>query len=164
VKAEKLMAQIDFDEFLKNLDSDPSKEADYVLLTCMDFRFFLTISEKMKGKKYDQLILAGAALGVVGGKEDWHDTFFDHLDLAIELHGIQTVIVMEHRDCGAYGPPPGFGLLPDKPDPDEERRVHCQQVEKLREVISKDYSDLKFCSFLLAVPPTTQELTFDQLE
>jgi hypothetical protein len=94
------------------------------------------------------VVLAGAALGVVQDKEvHWGKTFFDHQGLAIELHDIHTVIVMEHRDCGAYGPPPGFGLLPDKPDPDEERRVHCQQVEKLREVISKDYSELKFCSF-----------------
>lgn len=158
------MAQIDFDDYLKTLDSDPSHEADILLLTCMDFRFLLTIAEKMKGKKYDHVVLAGAALGVVGGKEDWHDTFFDHLGLAIDLHKIHTVIVMEHRDCGAYGPPPGFGLLPPKPDPDEERRVHCEQVQKLRGLIEKYDDSLKFCSFLLAVPPTTQELTFDQLE
>lgn len=158
------MAQIDFDDYLKTLDSDPSHEADILLLTCMDFRFLLTIAEKMKGKKYDHVVLAGAALGVVGGKEDWHDTFFDHLGLAIHLHKIHTVIVMEHRDCGAYGPPPGFGLLPPKPDPDEERRVHCEQVQKLRGLIEKYDDSLKFCSFLLAVPPTTQELTFDQLE
>ena len=155
---------IDFDDYLKTVESDPGHEADILLLTCMDFRFLLTITEKMKEKKYDHVILAGAALGVVGGKKHWHGTFFDHLGLAIELHGIHTVIVMEHRDCGAYGPPPGFGLLPPKPDLDEERRVHCQQVEKLRSLI-RDYDpDLKFCSFLLAVPPTTQELTFDQLE
>ena len=155
---------INFDDYLKTVESDPSHEADILLLTCMDFRFLLTISEKMKGRKYDHVVLAGAALGVVGGNEHWHDTFFDHLGLAIELHKIHTVIVMEHRECGAYGPPPGFGKLPPKPDPDEERRVHCEQVEKLRNLIREYDKDLKFCSFLLAVPPTTQELTFDQLE
>lgn len=155
---------INFDDYLKTVESDPSHEADILLLTCMDFRFLLTIAEKMKGKKYDHVVLAGAALGVVGGKEKWHDTFFDHLGLAIKLHKIHTVIVMEHRDCGAYGPPPGFGLLPPKPDPDEERRVHCQQVEKLRNLIRVYNKDLTFRSFLLAVPPATQELTFDQLE
>src|ERR1044072_9439275 len=115
------MAQIDFDEFLKTLDSDPNKKADSLLLTCMDFGFFLTISEKMEGRKYDQVILAGAALGVVQDERaHWGKTFFDHLGLAIELHDVHTVIVMEHRECGAYGPPPGFGKLPDKPDRDEE--------------------------------------------
>ena len=163
------MAQIDFDEFLKKLDTDPDKDpkkkADILLLTCMDFRFFLTISEKMKGRKYDHVVLAGAALGVVQGKYlRWGKTFFDHLGLAIHLHEIHTVIVMEHRECGAYGPDPGFGKLPDKPDPEDERRVHCEQVELLRKEIKKYDKSLKFCSFLLAVPPTTQELTFDQLE
>ena len=159
------MALINFDDYLKTVESDPSHEADILLLTCMDFRFLLTIAEKMKGKKYDHVVLAGAALGVVQDKEPyWGKTFFDHLGLAIELHKIHTVIVMEHRDCGAYGPPPGFGLLPPKPDPDEERRVHCEKVEKLRGLIEKYDDSLKFRSFLLAVPPTTQELTFDQLE
>jgi len=158
------MAHVDFDDYLKTLDSDPDHEADILLLTCIDFRFFLTISEKMKGKKYDHVILAGAAPGVVGGNNHWYKTFFDHLGLAIELHGIHTVMVMEHRECGAYGPPPGFGVLPPKPDPEEERRAHCEKVEELRNLI-RDYDpDLKFCSFLLDVPPTTQELTFDQIE
>jgi len=155
---------IDFDEYLKTLESDPAKEADFLLLTCMDFRFFLKISEKMKGKKYDHVILAGAALGVVGGNDHWHETFFDHLKLAIELHKIHTVIVMEHRECGAYGPPPGFDLLPDKPDPETERVVHCQQVMKLRAQIGDKYPDLDFCSFLLDVPDPTQDPTFDQLD
>ncbi|HKP80678.1 MAG TPA: carbonic anhydrase [Pyrinomonadaceae bacterium] len=159
------MAHIDFDEFLKTLDSKPDKKADFLLLTCMDFRFFLKVSERMKGRKYDHVILAGAALGVVQDKkEHWGKTFFDHLGLAIELHEIHTVIVMEHRDCGAYGPPPGFGKLPEEPDPDDERRVHCEQVELLRKEIHKYDSELKFCSFLLDVPDPTQDPTFDQLD
>ena len=70
---------INFDDYLKTVESDPGHEADILLLTCMDFRFLLTIAEKMKGKKYDHVVLAGAALGVVGGKEHWHETFLDHL-------------------------------------------------------------------------------------
>ena len=155
---------IDFDDYLETLHSDPGHEADILLLTCMDFRFFLTISEKMKGRKYDHVILAGAALGVVQDEnEHWGKTFFDHLGLAIMLHRIHTVIVMEHRECGAYGPK-GFDLLPDNPDPATERVVHYQQVDKLRHQIGDKYPALRFRSFLLAVPPTTQDCTFDLLE
>jgi len=155
------MALINFDDYLDTLESDLGHQADILLLTCMDFRFFSKISEKMKGKKYDHVILAGAALGVVGGKKQWHDTFFDHLDLAIKLHSVNRVIVMEHRECGAYGPPPGFGLLPKEPERDEERRVHCEQVETLRNRMPLMFSGLQ--AFLLEVPETTQECTFDQL-
>lgn len=153
---------IDFSTSLKKIkvDPDPNHEADVLLLTCMDFRFFLTIAEIMKGIKYDHVVLAGAALGVVQDQREWWGkTFFDHLDLAVDLHNVKNVFVMEHRDCGAYGPK-GFGLLPANPDRHEERKVHMQQVKKL---IPKIPDDLNFAAFLLEVPPTIQQVTFDQL-
>jgi len=153
---------IDFSTSLKKLkvDPDPNHEADVLLLTCMDFRFLLTIAELMKGIKYDHVVLAGAALGAVQTqKEWWGKTFFDHLGLAVDLHKIKNVFVMEHRDCGAYGPK-GFGLLPDKPDREEERKVHMRQVKKLAIDIP---DDLNFAAFLLEVPPSIQQMTFDQL-
>src|ERR1700745_115023 len=98
----------------------------------MDFRFFKLISESMQriglAGNYDHVILAGAALGaVVPQKPHWHQTFFDHLGLARELHNIKGVLVMEHKNCGAYGLK-GFRLLPENPTPVEERRVHWEQV------------------------------------
>jgi len=153
---------IDFSASLKKLkvDPDPNHEADVLLLTCMDFRFLLTIAEFMKNIKYDHVVLAGAALGAVQKqKEYWGKTFFDHLGLAIDLHKVKNVFVMEHRDCGAYGPR-GFGLLPANPDRKEERSVHMQQVKKLAVDIP---DDLNFASFLLEVPPSIQTVTFDQL-
>lgn len=153
---------IDFPASLKKLkvDPDPNHEADVLLLTCMDFRFFLTIAEIMKGIKYDHVVLAGAALGAVQKERKyWGKTFFDHLDLAVKLHKVSNVFVMEHRDCGAYGPK-GFGLLPANPDRKEERKVHLKQVKKLAKHIP---DNLKFASFLLEVPPSIQTVTFDQL-
>jgi hypothetical protein len=135
----------------------------------MDFRFFLTIAEMMKGIKYDHVILAGAALGVVvenptclADKARWRPTFFDHLELAVLLHEVNKVIVLEHRDCGAYGPK-GFCVLPDNPDRELERRVHEQKAEELREQIGEVSPDLYFCSFLLDLPSNNNALTFDQL-
>lgn len=156
---------IDFDAYVKDLaeDSDPAHEADVLLLTCMDFRFFLEIAERMKGIKYDHVILAGAALGaVVKAKEEtWQPTFFDHLGLAKKLHHIKSVLVMEHRECGAYGPAPGFGLLDPKPERERERVVHEEQVAKLEALIP---DDLGFCALLLEVPPHINALTFDKLK
>jgi hypothetical protein len=113
----------------------------------------------MKGIKYDHVVLAGAALGAVQKeKKHWGETFFDHLGLAVKLHKVRTVFVMEHRECGAYGPK-GFGLLPEHPDPKEERKVHMKQVKKLAEKIPRD---LHFASFLLEVP-AIEKVTFDQM-
>jgi carbonic anhydrase len=150
---------IDFAAYLKDL-----RKAEVLLLTCMDFRYFELISNVMKDAdlvgRYDHVILAGAALGaVVRGKEHWHKTFFDHLALAEKLHDVKTVIVLEHRDCGAYGPK-GFGLLPDNPTPQEERRVHFEQVAGLKKRIP---SHLNFTADLLEKLEKTDELTCDQL-
>jgi len=156
---------IDFATYLKNLTvtSDAHHEAEGLLLTCMDFRFFLKIAEMMQGIKYDHVILAGAALGaVVSEKPAWHQMFFDHVGLAIKLHNIKWVLVMEHRDCGAYGPK-GFGLLPDNPDPDVERKVHDDQVAELARRVHIPYPRLSFDSLLLEKPKGTDALTFDQL-
>ena len=130
---------VDFAAQLKDLS-----KAEVLLLTCMDFRFFGLTAKYMERAglegKYDHVILAGAALGaVVRGKEHWHRTFFDHLDLAYKLHDVKAVVVLEHRNCGAYSPK-GFGLLPDNPTREQERQVHFEQVAKLKEKIPPRYS------------------------
>jgi hypothetical protein len=143
----------------------PKHKAEVLLLTCMDFRFFLKIADEMKDIRYDHVILAGAALGAVveDTKDTWHPTFIDHLKLAIELHCIEEVWVIEHRECGAYGPRPGFGLLPDPPDRyGTEHDVHMAQAELLRVKLLP--FGLKFESWLLNVPrPGEDAITFDKL-
>jgi hypothetical protein len=158
---------IDFAAYLKDLAavSDPDKEADVLLLTCMDFRFFLDIAVIMKEQnlKYDHVTLAGAALGAVWRETPhWHQMFLDHLRLAIKLHKIKAVLVLEHRTCGAYGPTEegGFGLLPKYPTPDQEEKAHDDQVKALK---LKMPSDLGFRALLLDAPKGTDALTFDQL-
>ena len=43
-----------------------------------------------------------SAAGVVAPAfEAWHDTFWDNLDASIQLHEINAVIVIDHRDCSA---------------------------------------------------------------
>ena len=80
---------------------------DALLLSCMDFRLMDDIERYMSGRglrdKYDHVVLAGASLGAITDKYPaWNKTFWEHLGIAIQLHHIHTVIVMDHRDCGAY--------------------------------------------------------------
>ena len=82
-------------------------EVDSLLLTCMDYRLENEILAYMDGRglrdNYDHVVLAGASLGVLAkAKPGWGRTFWDHLDTAIQLHHIHRVIVLDHRDCGAY--------------------------------------------------------------
>lgn len=34
--------------------------------------------------------------------EHWKDSLYDHINLAVELHKIHDVYIIEHQDCGAY--------------------------------------------------------------
>ncbi|MBX3226346.1 MAG: hypothetical protein KIT84_42815 [Labilithrix sp.] len=53
--------------------------------------------------RYDHVAIAGAALGAVTPlKPHWNETFWDHVDLAIALHKVKKLIIIEHQDCGAY--------------------------------------------------------------
>ncbi len=85
----------------------PPPRKNVLLLSCMDLRLIDDIVPFMEGdnltNRYDQLVFAGASLGVIQKDHDsWYDVFFQHLDIAVKLHDIHDVYLMEHRNCGAY--------------------------------------------------------------
>jgi len=115
-----------------------------LLLSCMDYRLMDDIVRYMDGRgladKYDHVILAGASLGVLNDKYPaWGQTFWDHVGVAIELHHIAKIIVMDHRDCGAYK----VFLGPDvAKDAATEHAAHAAELRKLRAEIGRRHSDL----------------------
>jgi hypothetical protein len=82
-----------------------SPRKSVLLLSCMDLRLLDNLVTFMNfenlDNRYDQFILAGAAAGAMQ-MPSWHKAFFDHLVLAVGLHQIKYVYIVEHRDCGAY--------------------------------------------------------------
>jgi hypothetical protein len=82
-----------------------SPRKNVLLLSCMDLRLLDNLVRFMAFEnlenRYDQFILAGAAAGAMM-MPSWHKAFFDHLVLAVGLHQIKYVYLVEHRDCGAY--------------------------------------------------------------
>lgn len=84
-----------------------AKGIEALLLSCMDYRLVDDTERYMSARglreQYDHVVLAGAALGAVTEqKPAWNETFREHLDVAVQLHSIRRVIVMDHRDCGAF--------------------------------------------------------------
>ena len=107
---------------------------DALLLSCMDYRLVEDTERYMAGrglrKKYDHVILAGASLGAVTEKfPAWNKTFWEHLDVAIDLHHIHQVILLDHRDCGAYKVILGEDFAKD---PAKEAQVHATKLRELR--------------------------------
>lgn len=124
-----------------------------LLLSCMDFRLMDDIERYMTGRglreKYDHVVLAGASLGATTARYPaWNKTFWEHLDLAITLHRIRSVIVMDHRDCGAYKLILGAEHVKD---PQIEKETHAAQLRKLRGMIREKYPDLEVETLLMAL-------------
>jgi len=159
-----------FSTYLTSLNQDlSSHDADVLLLTCIDFRFFPKVLEHMRNAgligKYDQVIVAGAELGpVVDFPPDprlhWQQFFLEHLALSIDLHKIQRLLVLGHRGCGAYRK---FDLLPEHPTPGEEYRAHKEQADKLKVLIQKFYPKLPVDNFLLSLDKPDEPITFHRL-
>ncbi len=117
---------------------------DALLLSCMDYRLTDDIVRYMGGRnmtdKYDHVVLAGASLGALQDKmPSWGQTFWDHVKVAIDLHHISKVIVMDHRDCGAYKVFLGPEAVKDKAT---ETASHVAKLKALGGQISAKYPSL----------------------
>lgn len=122
-----------------------SGDVEILLLTCMDFRMIELMRQYMTSlwlyRKYDHIVLGGASLGGVTEKYPaWNQTFWDHLRLAIDMHGIRKVMVIDHRDCGAYRAITGEDLAQD---PGREKLVHVWHMRLLARQIRERYPGLE---------------------
>jgi hypothetical protein len=126
---------------------------DALLLNCMDYRLTAATTRYMTDQGmaglYDQVILAGASLGARTDKfPAWRTTFWEHLKVAIDLHHIHEVVVIDHRDCGAYKVILGEDFAKD---PVKEFAVHAEQLRGLRAEIRKTYPALEVRLGLMAL-------------
>jgi hypothetical protein len=113
-----------------------------LLLTCIDYRYPRRILDAMQrtfpGIAYDQFILAGASLGAC--RPDWQNVLVEHVKAAAFLkHDIRRIVILDHRDCGAYRHPKELGIpsdilpagLPKDVLPSEEMACHQSVMDKL---------------------------------
>ncbi|WP_264664210.1 carbonic anhydrase [Azospirillum fermentarium] len=124
-----------------------------MVLSCMDYRLVDDTARYMDQRgmtnNYDHVILAGASLGATTDKAPaWQAAFWDHVDVAKKLHHIQKVIIIDHRDCGAYRVFLGLDL---KDDPVREKEVHTAQLQKLAALVKEKHPDLGVETLLMAL-------------
>ena len=115
-----------------------------LLLTCMDYRYAHRIVDIMdrwdlRGK-YDMYVIAGASAGA-NEVPSWREALVTHIRTAITIqHPIERIVVLEHRDCGAYKH--FFKLDWFCAKPPEEAAKHREQVEKFVCDMRKEFGDL----------------------
>lgn len=116
-----------------------------LLLTCMDYRLNSEIDDYMTARglkhKFDHVVLAGASLGALNDKYPvWNEVFWTHLDLAVQLHQVHRLMVIDHRDCGAYQLVLGEGAVKDA---ETEFRSHVKQLYALRSQVTTKHPHME---------------------
>ena len=115
-----------------------------MVLSCMNPRFQHLVYNYLKKKKltgkYSAFTIAGAAVGVTHNKfKQWHKTFYNNLATSIQLHKIEKLIVINHKDCGAAKIANGkkeFNVT-------NEKKIHKDSFSKLKKEIKKRFPKLK---------------------
>jgi len=114
----------------------------------MDFRLTDAINKWMEEKNImndcDMISVAGI-VKVIADNPDSPEAKYvlKQFELSKKLHNTQTLYIMHHTDCGAYGGHKAFASL------DEEKAKYKADMEKAREVIKTVVPNLEV-RFVLA--------------
>ena len=128
-------------------------EYDAMLLSCIDPRMVAPVYKYMDGLgldgKYSQFCIAGAAIAVVAPKfKAWRPAFWDNTKTSYQLHRINKIIAIDHRDCGAakiaYGPK-------SVANPEAETATHKKALAEFREEVAERHPDLTVVTGLMAL-------------
>lgn len=144
--------------------ADPAQangSARAIMLSCMDYRLVDDLVNFMEAHEYhdeyDHVVLAGASLGVVHEAfVDWHEVFWKHVELAKELHGVTEVIVIDHRDCGAYRLALGADMVDT---PEKETAAHRDTMQEFARLVAERHPDLQVYGVLMGLDGVGENVT-----
>ena len=128
-------------------------EYDAMLLSCIDPRMVAPVYKYMEGRglagKYSQFCIAGAAIAVVAPKfAAWRPAFWDNTATSLQLHRINKIIAIDHRDCGAAKVAYGEDSIAD---PQVETRTHREVLAEFREAVARQHPQLTVVTGLMAL-------------
>jgi len=133
--------------------AEPGKKYEAMILGCIDPRMHepvrdFAVQHGLVGD-YSQFTIAGAAIGVVAPAfAKWHETFWENLGASIKLHSIETVIAIDHRDCGAAKIAYGDDSIST---PQKEDATHAAALAEFRKQVGQRHPSLKVETMLMAL-------------
>ena len=134
--------------------------AEALALTCIDFRLvddgIRFLDSLHLTKEYDQVALAGASLAAVSPKfPSSNAAFWDHVDIAKSLHHIKKIVVLDHRDCGAFKVAFGKNFAGEH---NAETAQHKTVMAQMKAELAKKHPDLGAEFYLMALGGTAERL------
>jgi hypothetical protein len=132
---------------------ESSKEhyiAGAVVVWCFDDRFYKLLKafgKQREFKNIDLVKVAGGAKALAGDTSPDRDFILGQIKASIRLHDTKGVVLMLHRDCGAYGGSKHFS------DGSVEQEYYFSQLKKAKEFLMTE----------IAIPIETYFADFDGL-
>ena len=124
---------------------ESSKEhyaANACVVWCFDDRFYKLLKAfgKQEGFSHIDLVkIAGGAKALATGAEGAspdRDFVLNQIKTSARLHGTKRVVLMLHRDCGAYGGSKSFA------DADVEKAELVTQLHQAQDLVKKELADV----------------------
>lgn len=107
------------------------------MLCCIDFRFWDAIIGYVRDTlgipDFDLITEAGGVKYIAEEKKPVLDTLRAELNISFHLHHVNTIILVNHEDCGAYGGKQSF-----KSDA-AEREHHLAHLRSAAEFLRRDH-------------------------
>lgn len=115
-----------------------------LVISCIDYRFRARTAAWIKDNfndTADLVAVAGASKAITDEKS--REYILSLIDIGRKLHGVTTVHVLDHVDCGAYG-----GSSQHNGEA-EEIDFHFGEVNRAVEVLKEKHPDLEVKGYLM---------------
>ena len=142
------------------MQSEPLRRVQVLLITCVDFRLRSEVSAYMESRgligHYDEITLPGASLGVMNEVyPHWQKAFLEQFRLLKKIHHFDHVLFMDHRDCGMYKLVLGEDHLISR---EVEYSCHLSQMIAIKEHLFQHMPDLTFEGVIMELDGTVTSL------
>lgn len=115
-----------------------------LVISCMDFRFRERVAAWIAANLNNQADLVGAAGASKAILDPVSQEFLmNMIKIGRDLHGVKTVHIIDHIDCGAYG---GSGKHADEAS---ETNFHAEQLAAAAKLVAEKFPTLQVKTYVM---------------
>ncbi len=144
----------------KNI-SEKKHTASTLLISCVDFRL-RDKTEKLMIEKfnllddYDEVSIPGASLALTKDAHlNWKEMVEEMIDMLRKLHHIKRIILLDHRDCGAFKLIKGSKHTTTR---ELETQTHLEVMQEAKKSLQSKFSHLEVYTMLLDLDGSVEDL------
>ena len=135
-------------------------KAKNCIITCIDFRLQKSYADVIASKGWlgesDVVSVAGCSRDLVKPLSDFHKaSLLRQIELSIKLHDSDTIIFLDHQDCGGYAQD---GTIPQGLELDEDKNQHVDYGNRVKKLIQDLYSTKEVKVYFVQLDGQAEEI------